>query len=244
LNNNPGGSQISHIKSDPNKKEIVETSLNVGVVSNYTSFIAVEVREEVDKVTQQCKLVEVPLQLPKKHKYESYGNECAMLSCASTGLSGMRSMSAQSGGFASASMSRGPVMAKGMSNSNSMWSKNAKSSSKSSSKSAKGGFKDCRFDSTAEKEDDEEEDCGEIVFDAPSYTIALTIDKFPTFTKIDNMLTGKGAFPFTVKENDYVSVTGEGLNNGVYKVYCLGSDSERWVLERVEKVGKVGGSFF
>ena len=67
LANNPIGSQIEHLKSDPYKNAIIETSLNLGILSNYTSFIGVEIREDVDKTTQECILREVPLQLQKKY---------------------------------------------------------------------------------------------------------------------------------------------------------------------------------
>ena len=215
LNTLPVGSQIGHLSVDPNKKEIIDVSLNTGVISNHTSFIAVEVREEVDKVTQKCKLVEVPLQLPSKYNDYGYeGLECMSLSACSMNSRSM--CMPQSASFSS--MSRGPVQAKSL-----------KSSNKSMSRkecAVRSSFQDCRFDAHSD-----EEDCDMV--EIPKYDIKLTIDKLPIFTKIDNMLTGKGLFPFAVAENDYISVTGEGVNNGVYKVYCLGSNTERWVLEKV-----------
>lgn len=217
LNNNPGGSQIEHLKSDPNKKEITEVSLNTGILSNYTSFVAVEVREEVDKVTQQCKVVEIPLQLPKKNKsYESFNESC----CLSTASMSMpKSMSR------SYAMPQSAMISKGF--------------------SSRSSGQECAMMCDM----DEEEDGGDMEFDSfgssysssnkskkpptPSYTIALTVSKLPAYDKIDNMLTGKGVLPFNVKESDYISVTDEGENNGVYKVYSLGSDTERWILEKV-----------
>lgn len=67
LNSNPIGSQIPHLARDTNKDSIIEASLNLGILSNYTAFVGVEVREEIDKTTQKCKLVEIPLQIAKKY---------------------------------------------------------------------------------------------------------------------------------------------------------------------------------
>ena len=62
---------IDDLMIDQKKNEIINTSLNLGILSNYTSFIGVEVREELDKTTQQCKLVEIPLQVAKKYSNDS-----------------------------------------------------------------------------------------------------------------------------------------------------------------------------
>ncbi|QKF93464.1 inter-alpha-trypsin inhibitor family protein [Fadolivirus algeromassiliense] len=67
LANNPSGSQVEHLKQDPYKSTITELSLNLGILSNYTSFVGVEYREEKDKTTQQSVLREVPLQVAKKY---------------------------------------------------------------------------------------------------------------------------------------------------------------------------------
>lgn len=83
LANNPSGSQIEHQKQDPYKSDILSVSLNLGVLSNYTSFIGVEYREEVDKTTQQAVLKEVPLQVAEKYK-----NMTGVVNNSSYGYSG------------------------------------------------------------------------------------------------------------------------------------------------------------
>ena len=68
LANKPNGSQITYQKKDPYKIEIISTSLNLGILSNYTAFIGVEVRNDSNKTLQDCVLREIPLQIPKHNK--------------------------------------------------------------------------------------------------------------------------------------------------------------------------------
>lgn len=69
LQNTKKGSQIPHLKQDPKKEEIILTSLNLNILSKYTSFIGIEYREE--KITVPLILKEIPLQIAKK--YNLYG---------------------------------------------------------------------------------------------------------------------------------------------------------------------------
>ena len=94
LSSHPIGSKIPHQKQDPYKLEIISASLNLGILSNYTSFVGVEVRETSNKTTQECTMVEIPLQIPKKYNNESESkgsNSSSGLSSKSSSRSSSRS---------------------------------------------------------------------------------------------------------------------------------------------------------
>lgn len=69
------GSQLTHLQRNTTTDLITSTSLNLNILSEYTSFIAVEVKEENEKIFDQPIIRKVPLQ----RRYHSYGQgECSM----------------------------------------------------------------------------------------------------------------------------------------------------------------------
>jgi Vault protein inter-alpha-trypsin domain/von Willebrand factor type A domain len=217
--NNSLGSQISHQKQDPCEGEIIAASMNFGVLSKYTSFVGVEFREEKDKTTDRCILKEVPLQTPKKYiggpRFECDNLEvakCAMMMPKSFYGGALPKLMVTS---PCSVKSTGPVLES--------------------------------FDSFEENMMNEEDTTDEeaiMANKAPkltnkqtTITPTITIDKLPAYMKSGNLLSGSnvGTLPSAdkIKVDDYVLITGEGVNNGMYKVWSVGSPTEHWILEKV-----------
>ena len=206
ISSNTTGSQVEHLKTDASKAEITAISLNLGVLSDHTAFIGVEVRENKDKPTEPSVLREIPLQMVKKFA----GNESARC----------YGMVAASCGPMTAMASCGPMPAMA-----SRHAYRAKSAFVLESVSM-----DC-------DEEDESADLSPPKKQMITYTPVTTIVKLPAYVRTGTLVTATaaGLFPSTVslKIGDYIQVTGEGANNGIYKVWNLGSSAEFWVLEKV-----------
>ena len=92
LQNKKEGSQLKHLNNDHNmssyKQEIIMISLNLNILSKYTSFIGIEYKEK--KITEPLILKEIPLQLPKKYlgTVGHYGSQGLPGPCGPQGLPG------------------------------------------------------------------------------------------------------------------------------------------------------------
>ncbi|VBB18956.1 von Willebrand factor A domain-containing protein [Yasminevirus sp. GU-2018] len=94
------GSRMSHMQIDSDdddedsakasdseiKRQIIEVSTDLNVLSNHTAFIGVEKRK--DKVTGDMVLKEIPLQTRPRPRNEGMVLECAMVSACSMPMSG------------------------------------------------------------------------------------------------------------------------------------------------------------
>lgn len=75
------GSQIESLKMDVHKDEIVQVSTELGIMSKHTSFLAVEYREDANKVLVPTEVRHVPLQ----SSGPEFVRECASICMVSTG---------------------------------------------------------------------------------------------------------------------------------------------------------------
>lgn len=258
LTNNPSGSQIEHLKQDPHKSTIIETSLNLNVLSNHTSFIGVEYREEKDKSIEQCVLKEVPLQIAKKYTgtnivYGPTGTICGP--CGPTGACGVTGATGACGSsnkrcFSMAACAM-PQSFKGINTIGSSL-RNATydlrgqpesmkyvASPWASSKSLNESFECDEEDGCDESMDIDSFSSKPLSKSKQIYTTTVTIDNLPKYIRVGELLTGAaaGLLPFAdqLKQNDYVLITGQDSNvDGVYKVWNVGSATEAWVLEKVD----------
>ena len=244
LANNPSGSQVEHLKQDPYKSEIIEASLNLNILSQYTAFVGIEYREEKDKTTQQCVLVEVPLQVAKKYSmnsgmnYQGYTGPQGI--CGPPGPCGPQG---QYGQIRQLSASR-MCDTRSFSNSIGCGINTIGSSLKNASYDIRSASI-CCIDSL-ESFNDSDADCGsggmELFGDSgssiPKYDISTTLANLPQFKKVGDLLTSTkpGLLPsnVTLKQGDYIIIIGQSADiNGTYKVWNVGSDKESWVLEKV-----------
>jgi len=64
------------------------------------------------------------------------------------------------------------------------------------------------------------------------------VEKLSQYINLGGFLTSNSnvelSFANKVYENDIIKLTLEGSDNGIYKVISLGSDTEPWVLEKLE----------
>jgi len=246
LANNPIGSQIEHLKSDPYKNTIIETSLNLGILSNYTSFIGVEIREDVDKTTQECILREIPLQLQKKYSCGGAAGGLFQLSgnYGPTGTCGSIGMKGDTGSCGPSSFDVNKCLPseiddtwfEDQSKSISVKNRHLINITKPIGINTIGSsLKGATYDSGGTGHDSEEsQKCPKYVNNIQT---SATIDNLPTYINIGNFLTAisVGVLPFSdkLKVNDFVLIVGEGTYDGVYKVLNLGSIIEKWILEKI-----------
>lgn len=245
LLNNASGSQAPHLKTDPYKTEIIAISTDLGILSKYTSFVGVEIREEVDAITKQPVFREIPLETPKKYKqsnfYESRSRSAAAFSVQSFNSSAFNSsfdmLESCNISRMSSGVSKGMKMKESMkyamssdeeADSNDLFDNIPKSASRTTSRL-----------SYSHNPAPESKSISKGLSKGPStpqYKVTATISKLPTFVVSGNLLssTSTGLLAIDkIKVGDYISVTGEGKYSGIYKVWNLGSQFERWVLERV-----------
>ena len=299
LNNNPMGSKIEHLKSDPYKSAIIESSLNFGILSNYTSFIGVEVREEVDKTTQECKLIEIPLQTAKKYSVEPYGHVGHIGNtgpCGPCGPRGSIGINTIGSGLKNASHDlRGAPSApkfvvspwlnstiecdtnlKSISNNhvglnNHVSLNNHVGLNNHVSLNKHGPTKDHIFDVERYLPREVDDDWFDVQPEkisvknrhlinitkpigintmgtklkninpsnlSKTYKTSATINSLPEYIKFDNILTAVSVGFLTnsnkLKVNDYVTIASEGVPSGIYKIWSLGSENEKWVIEKVQ----------
>ena len=183
LANTPNGSGLEHLKQDLSKNEIITTSLDLGVLSNYTSFIGVEYREDKDKTTQQAEVREIPLQITKGWGYGP--TVCMTVECCAAA--------------ACAPMSRSAGLKYGMElgpedcddcNMNGLFDNDEEMGDD-------GMFGGGPQSSLAVQSYVEE--CGEQIATKPApkkdYPIVLTLTTLSEYTKIGNLLTSKAPAP-------------------------------------------------
>jgi len=88
------------ISEDHKKNQIIRISKTLGILSKYTSYIGVEVKDDVDKQTNQPVRVTVPLQIQLKYNVMGQVDEICALSYQSSAFSlGPQTRSKGSGGF-------------------------------------------------------------------------------------------------------------------------------------------------
>ena len=314
---NPKGSQIEHLQQDPYKEEIISVSLNLNILSNYTSFVGVEYREEVDKTTDKAVLREVPLQVAKKYQYNYASTGCQgptgpqgvcgprgpIGTCGPIGAYGPRGMRRGLGpggllesrgqgdrgdcsrNISSRSMGINTIGSSLQNSSYDMctalspklvsspWLNSSvtadynlgnlsdvqcRSTSDVQCRSMgdvqyrstgdrysrnkdgmKGGMRDRYSINCCNNEENEDDGgCDTGFFGTllnSGITPKLTLRTLPDYSTSGTLLVGTnfGSLSESLKVNDYIFVTGEGSNNGMYKVWNTGSETNKWILEKV-----------
>lgn len=233
------GSKLIKSLNTSNKEEIIETSKLLGILSPHTSFIGVEVREEVDKLTNKPTFVDVPVQISKNYvsrkRHHSYGiDECFMMNSLenqSAEISSVESMeydceddesSDLFGGTSFVNKSAALPIPQSA-------SYNIRSFSNVTKKVT--NF----FQSTLTNTTHEEKiKIIEAKLQEPQYKSAKRIvdDVLPKCRLLGNYLTAEanGVLDVTLNVNDFVVITKDGVE-GIYKVITIGSKDEPWVLQ-------------
>ncbi len=308
-NNVKYGSQIPHLKMDVNADEnkmirdqIINVSQTLGVLSKYTAFIGVEVKESPSGIAQIPLLRQVPLQTPKKYNTEgsaSFGGgggrlksmnaACAMRSSPkSVSKSNSRFLGSDSEEEDGGSDVFGydepirPVkkisfstygndeirssskmdLSEGVINTKRESVYTVGSSKKNATYNTEGVIKPgCAPKSKPWSKD-------EPIFQQTRVTPGLGFSyneikptssfnimptsfngiptvvakyvvktKLPSYDVLGKLLSGKinGMLPFAIDVNvdDYIQITMEGSNNGIYKIIKLGSVNTPWVLKKM-----------
>lgn len=234
LANAKPGSQITHLQEDPSKNAIIKASIGLGILSNYTAFIGVEVTNGPQGPITTPVLKKIPLQSPY-----GYGDEeCAMEKCMAfsskkSSSRGMRSFCTESfSGASSFAMPSAQIMSVNTCGSS---LKNASYDLKSMPSSTRQSFNPFATMAQSAKEDEMDVD---VPVTKPKPTIKLTVKMtdLPAYAKLGlRILTGQanGVLPFAsqVSVGDYIELT-DGEHSGVYKVTKLGSNDEPWVLQK------------
>jgi len=236
------GSQIDEVKVDVHKQLIVPISINLGILSQYTSFIGVEYRKDGDKLLEQTVLKSIPLRMPEKYVDEvclsrlmgSYsanqakardiqqsrmagpiGPQGAMGPRGAMGVSGPIGINTVGTQFRNASHNVMSVPSNPQTISNFFGSQASTRQVMYS--------RDDRYDSHEPAK--------------PKPTLKLTLDKFDFEHKLlgSNMLTSikNEQLMLPVSVGDLIEITVSAIK-GIYKVICLGSESSKWVLKRFE----------
>ncbi len=305
-NNIKYGSQIPHLKMDVNadenkisKDQIINVSQTLGVLSKYTAFIGVEMKESSSGVAQIPLLRQVPLQTAKKYNTEgcasfggSYGIKSMSAACAMRGSSKSVSksnsrfvdcrggssseeeddcggnpfgdsppntfnvnqylpQSVNNSWFGGSSIKKIDFSIDG--NESIMQSSPIRpggantvgSSKKNASYDIRGSPSVPKFVSKPWSKDPPFENTrvtpgmGLSFSKSKSSIVAKYVvkTKLPSYDILGKLLSGKinSALPFAkdVNVDDYIELTMEGSNNGIYKIIKLGSVNTPWVLKKM-----------
>jgi hypothetical protein len=244
-------SQVPHLRlnlNETNKEKRIKISQTLGILCDDTSFVGVEEQSTPNGIVQVPILRQVPLQTHVHNHYRGIAG--------STGTQGSKGSTSIKTAL---SVSNDTMVKKCMNQSRSIDHdsydkvldcaslKKSGSYNKSSRKSTK---KSSRYDNTesiAIKKISLFDNFFRI-FDAPPTTCtnpkdlpiivaSYTVEqKLPGYIVLGKTLSGKenGQLPFAkdILVNDYILLTLETGNNGVYKVINLGSKDSVWVLKR------------
>lgn len=193
------------------KNEIISTSLNLNILSKYTSFIGIESRENMAFTTGETITRRIPLQTKS---FSSFQDSNAF---------SIRSMSM--------SMPKGAMsMPMSMSMQESAMLCDDEEDCTEESNEIFIPKKQKRSLSTKGKKE-------KLTKDVKQITIKLEMDiKLENYVKMDTFLTSTSntMFPKSdLQENDIIRLILEGNNNGIYKIINIGSTNTPWLLEKI-----------
>jgi len=217
------GSKILHLMTtdtNPYKKEIVDASLDLGVLSKFTSFIGVEVRQ--NPIPEENELVVVPLQQPQIYAQSASYSYPKSLNCR-----GATSTTSAMPACASATFAM-PACA----------------SDSYDSYMEECAEYDCDMGIVCLESSGSNAFCDDISFNFDNqktkYDTKLKIEDLPPCDISGDLYTGKTTGKFmlngvlfnNLNVGEYIEVT-QGKYKGIYLVWNMGSTYEQWVFEKV-----------
>jgi len=229
--NEPGGSQIARLQQDLAKDTIISISQSLGILSKYTAFIGVEIKQTSSGPVPTPLLKQVPLQQPKKYSGQL---ECCMMQSASMSRSMPKSMmlSADTDDWENEEEDCAGGFDSGWDDTSVQYSQKSASIQPSGMRSFLSnamslvGFGGATTQTNTTKTPVK-----------PQVTVSFVVKiKLTDYMLLDTVLscTKNVILPFAsdVKIGDYVELVLEDKYNGVYKVMSLGSNDSPWMLEK------------
>ena len=213
------GSQLEGIKEDVHKDEIVQISTDLGIMSKFTSFLAVEYRENKDKVLERAEVRYVPLQLPRAY-YESAPRGMMAACCAPSG--GMLKSKKMSGGGGAR------MMDKCMFGGGDSYGEECAVLAYDSGNSGDS-------DNSDDDRSIPESSRSSVSVPVPKYTISVPLPActWTTATVLMGLAQGLFPFPIEINDGDVVEIKLSNEYDGLYRVVSLGSEHNPWVFEKL-----------
>ena len=220
------------LEKEIDKTHVINTSLNMGVLSKYTSFIGIEERTAEQKEAADVNMAEireVSLQIPDKYKCKRIA-DCVEESCMYVGTRSAAAFSVMSKG------SPGPTGAQG----------SRGVTGGSGQKKQMGGqsyYASRSYTACCSSRQDERcyDDTDSDKPDTTNLTVKFVItanEVIPACTKLDKLLIGNenGEFifiqPNNLQVNDHIAIS-FGDNQGIYKIVSIGDNYTPWVLQYI-----------